>query len=305
MDLGFSLPQCGNSVTPDGIRIVAQRCEELGYRTVWGLERILRPLNPQVGYANRPPASFAEQYRSVFDGLEILTWTAAFTTRVRLGMSVVVLPWHSPIDTARRVATLDILSGGRFDFGIGSGWSKDEYDAAGVPFERQSGRMYDYFKALEALWGPDPVEYHGEFYTIPASEIGPKPLQRPVPLYYATFNERGFRMLAKYCHGWNPQRMTPTRVREQADLLKSMVRDAGRDNVTFRTAYRVNMPIIADSEMGERLPFSGPFEQWNEDLAALNEAGVDEVHFETGFLPDVNGTDDYLRWAENLRALWP
>lgn len=304
VELGFNLPQIGKGASPDSIKVVAQRCEELGYRTIWGLERILRPLNPQTRYASRPDGTFAPQYGNVYDGLEALTWAAAFTKRIRLGMSVLVLPWHPPIDTARRVATLDNLSGGRVDLGVGSGWSKDEYDAAGIPFERRAGRMKEYLQALRTLWGPDPVEHSGEFYRIPLGEAGPKPVQQPLPLYYATTHRLGYRMLAAYCEGWNPQRLTARQIQEISADLRAMLRENGRDPATLRIAYRVNMPVIAEPPVGDHMPFKGPLEQFPDDLAALAEAGVDEVHFETAFLPDVETTDDYLRWAEKLRVLW-
>ena len=307
MEVGFGVPQVGRAVTADTIRIVAQRCEDLGYRTLWSLERIIRPLDPQTRYnaARRPDGTFHEQYGQVFDPFETLTWAAAFTSRIRLGTSVVVLPFHSPVDVARRAATLDHLSGGRLDLGVGSGWSKDEYDAAGTPFERKAGRMNEYFQVLHKLWGPDPVEHHGEFYAVPLSDVNPKPLQDPLPVYYATNGALGFRMLAKYCQGWNPQRMTPRQMQEHRELLGSMIADAGRDPSALRIAYRVTLPIIVDPPPGERMPFRGPIEEFPDDLAALAEAGVDEVHFDVGFLDEVTSADAYIRWAERLRGCWP
>lgn len=305
MHLGFCIPQLGKAVSPEAIRAVAERADDLGYRSVWGLERILRPLEPQTPYARFPGGKFPDVYATVYDPISTLVWAAAFTKRIRLGTSVLVLPCHAPIHTARRVATLDVLSGGRVVLGVGSGWSKDEYDAAGVPFERRAARMREYLRVLRALWGPDPVEFAGEFYTVPKSEIGPKPLQRPLPIYLATFNPMGFRTLAKYCEGWNPQRLMPSQIREQGDLLRAAIRAEGRDPSTFEISYRVNMPIPPAVVNGERMPFSGPIESFREDLAALAEAGVDEVHFDVQFLPDVTSTDGYLRYLAQLRACWP
>lgn len=305
MQLGFCIPQIGKAVSPNAIRAVAERAEELGYRTLWGLERILRPLAPQTPYARFPGGLFPDVYATVYDPISALVWAAAFTKRIRLGTSVLVLPFHSPIDTARRIATLDVLSGGRVVLGVGSGWSKDEYDAAGVPFERRAARMQEHLRALRALWGPDPVEFAGAFYTVPKSDVRPKPLQRPLPILFATFNPLGFRTLARYCEGWNPQRLVPSQVREQGNLLREAIRAEGRDPSMLEIAYRVNMPIQPAVVNGERMPFSGPIESFREDLAALAEAGVDEVHFEVQFLPDVVSTDGYLRYLDMLRVCWP
>lgn len=305
MHLGFCIPQMGKAVSPGAVRAVATRAEDVGYRTVWGLERILRPLEPQTPYARFPGGRFPDVYGTVYDPIGTLVWAAAFTKRVRLGISVMVLPLHAPIHAARRVATLDVLSGGRVVLGVGTGWSKDEYDAAGVAFERRAARMEEYLCALRALWGPDPVEFAGTFYSVPRSEVGPKPLQDPLPIAFATFNPLGFRMLARHCQGWNPQRLVPSQIREQGDRLRAAIRAEGRDPSVFEIAYRVNMPIQPGPVNGERMPFSGPIESFREDLAALAEAGVDEVHFDVQFLPDVTTTDDHLRYLELLRACWP
>ena len=158
MELGFGIPQVGRGITADTIRAVAERCEDLGYRMLWSLERIIRPLDPQTRYnANRrPDGTFHEQYGYVLDPFETLTWAAGLTTRIRLGTSVIVSPLHSPVDVARRAATVDRFSGGRLDLGVGSGLEQGRDYAAGTPFERKAGRMREYFQVLAKLSGPVP-----------------------------------------------------------------------------------------------------------------------------------------------------
>ncbi|HEY3137075.1 MAG TPA: LLM class flavin-dependent oxidoreductase, partial [Blastocatellia bacterium] len=131
MKVGMSLPQIGPQASPESLVKVASRAEELGYDSVWVLERLLWPLNPKEPYPATPDGSLPEAYQIVFDPIETLTFVAAHTRKVQLGTSVVVLPYHTPVQLARRIATLDVLSGGRALVGVGAGWSRDEFEAVG------------------------------------------------------------------------------------------------------------------------------------------------------------------------------
>ncbi len=129
--IGCSLPQLGLQANRENLVRVALRAEELGYDSVWVLERLLWPIEPRDPYPVTPDGKLPETYRVVLDPLETLTFVAALTSKVKLGTSVLVLPYHTPVDLARRIATLDVLSSGRAEVGVGIGWSRDEFEAAG------------------------------------------------------------------------------------------------------------------------------------------------------------------------------
>ena len=137
MRVGISLPQLGPQASPESLIKVARHAEEIGYDSVWVLERLLWPLAPKEPYPATPDGSLPETYQIVLDPIETLTFVAAHTQKVQLGTSVLVLPYHTPIQLARRIATLDVLSGGRALVGVGAGWSRDEFEAVGTPFERR------------------------------------------------------------------------------------------------------------------------------------------------------------------------
>src|ERR1041384_1959917 len=122
MKVGTSLPQIGSHASAENLVAVSRRAEELGYDSVWVLERLLWPLNPQESYPAAPDGVLPAAYQNVFDPIEALTFVAAHTSKVQLGTSVLVLPFHTPIELARRIATLDQLSGGRAMVGVGVGW---------------------------------------------------------------------------------------------------------------------------------------------------------------------------------------
>jgi alkanesulfonate monooxygenase SsuD/methylene tetrahydromethanopterin reductase-like flavin-dependent oxidoreductase (luciferase family) len=164
--LGFGLPVAGSWATPDTLRRVARRAEELGYASLWTFQRVLHPVDAELDPA----------HRAVLDPVVALAQAAAHTDRIGLGTATVCAPFTAPALLAKAMTSLDVLSGGRLTVGLGSGWLPQEYVAAGVPFERRGARMEEYLRCLQALWTEDPVEFAGEFYTVPRSHVGPPPV---------------------------------------------------------------------------------------------------------------------------------
>ena len=164
MEITVALPTTGSGASPETIRTVAVEAEIRGWRTVWTVERLLCPDSTLAG------ASYArDHYRVVFDPLESIAWAAAHTSSVRFGTSVLNALFHPPVVLARRLATVDRLSGGRLVVGLGQGWMREEFEAADVPMSRRGNGFVDYLGALTSVWGSDPVSYEGRFYRIPRS----------------------------------------------------------------------------------------------------------------------------------------
>ena len=140
-------------------------------------------LDPSYDAAYNPAARPADDssYRAVHDPLVPLAYVAGHTERIGLGTATICAPFTPPALLAKALTSLDHLSGGRLTVGLGIGWLPHEYAAAGVSFERRGARMDEYLHCLEALWTQDPVEFAGEFYTVPRSHTGPKPVQQPHP----------------------------------------------------------------------------------------------------------------------------
>src|SRR5688572_30117739 len=176
MDLGVALPHFGRHASPEAIERVAVEAEQMGYATLWVLERLLRPINP-LHDPLRPGARISEAYANVFEPIETLTWAAARTSRIRLGTSVIDALFHTPAVVGRRLATLDNFSGGRLIAGLGQGYMIEEFMTSNVPRSRRGNGLEEFVAALRAIWGPDPVSYAGRFYRVPESNFNPKPLQ--------------------------------------------------------------------------------------------------------------------------------
>src|SRR5262249_15600961 len=160
---------------------VAQDAEGLGYHSLWVLQRLLYPVAPQNDYPPMPGQPWPPAFESVADPVVSLAFVAGVTSRIRLGTSALVMPYYKPVMLAKQLATLDRVSGGRLDVGLGIGWSRDEFDAVGVPYANRGARADEFLTCLKAIWTEDPVEFQGEFYRVPRSFVRPRPVQSPHP----------------------------------------------------------------------------------------------------------------------------
>jgi alkanesulfonate monooxygenase SsuD/methylene tetrahydromethanopterin reductase-like flavin-dependent oxidoreductase (luciferase family) len=174
--LGVSLPAFGPHVGPDAVATIANAAERLGWYSVSAAERLLLPAIH--GWVN----NFGLPDWPVYDPIETLTWAAAHANRIRLATSIINPLFQSPVVLARRLATLDQLSKGRLDVGLGQGWLEEEFDATGVPMSRRGAGFEDHILAMRACWSPDPVAHDGVYFPIALSKIGPKPFNGSLPL---------------------------------------------------------------------------------------------------------------------------
>lgn len=302
MKVGISLPQLGPTASPENLIKVARHAEELGYDSAWVLERLLWPLNPQEPYPASPDGSLPETYQIVLDPIETLTFVAAHTKKLQLGTSVLVLPYHTPIQLAKRIATLDVLSGGRVLVGVGVGWSRDEFEAVGTPFERRGARCDEFLRAMIEVWTHEPVKFDGEFYNIPESKIGPKPIQKPYPpIYVAGFGQFTFDRAAKFGNGWNPAGVP------SFEWLEGMISQFRQTNVSagrtdMEVVLRCFTMVFKDSPGPQRGPMMGTLDEVREDTRRLRDLGVTHLIQSPpaiGFDPSAK-IDDMLKLMEQL-----
>ena len=228
--LGFGLPVSGSWATPDVMRRTARRAEELGYASLWTFQRVLYPADGELELS----------YRAVHDPVVPLALVAGQTDRIRLGTATVCAPFTAPALLAKTLTSLDVLSGGRLTVGLGIGWMSQEYTAAGVPFERRGARMDEYLRCLEALWTQDPVEFAGEFYTVPRSHRRPPPVQRPhPPVLLGGAAAPALRRAGRLAQGWiSSSRQDLTRIGACVETVRDGAREAGRDPEAVRILVR-------------------------------------------------------------------
>lgn len=304
MDIGFAVPVSGSWATPKNQLAVAGRAEELGYASLWTFQRLLFP-------AESEDQRWAPQYRSVHDPLVVLAFLAGRTSRVRLGVAVVDMPFYPPIVLAKMAASLDVVSAGRLDLGLGIGWAPEEYAAAGAPYERRGARAEEFLRCLVAIWTQDPASYAGEFYRLPPAYVDPKPVQRPhPPLLLGGFADAALRRAGRLADGWvSGSAADLSRIGESIAVVRDAARQAGRDPAALRFVVR-GVVRVRPAGREDRRPLRGSLDEIRSDLAALAEQGVTEVFVDLNFDPEVGsvGADPRasMRRAYNvLEALAP
>jgi len=299
---GFALPQIGSLAGPEALVMVAKRAEDLGFDSLWVLDRLLWPVNPRAPYPIGD-GSLPVQYKNVLDPVETLTFTAAHTSRIALATGVLNLPWYNPVLLARRLTTLDILSGGRLRVGFGIGWSPDEYEAAGATWQDRGKRADESIELLKKVWTTDPVEFHGKHYRIPKSFIGPKPVQKPhPPIYMAAFTPSAMKRVAAEADAWLPVGIPLSEVGAMFDGIKNMARETGRDPSKLELIVTAGVEIHKTPIEKERTEFTGTLEQIGEDFATARKLGAAEIAIYMQFLPPGEAAKDLIARMEDL---WP
>ena len=192
-----------------------------------------------------------------------LTWTAAHTPRIRIFSGICIAAQRQPLYTAKQVADLDYISGGRLDFGVGLGWLREEYEALGVPRERRGMRTREYVEMMKELWCNRVSEFEGEFYTLPPCLLSPKPVQKPhPPICFEGESDPALRRVAEIGDGWLGFRVKPEQLTERLSRLDVFLAEAGRSRDDVKNQIWPDETI-----------------ECSEDLAVYRDAGVDQVCF--------------------------
>ena len=295
--IGLSLPQLGSFATRDTIRGFAESAEELGFGSLFVQQHLFYPLNPVSGYSARPGVPVPEAYRSILQPMEILAAVAAWTEKVIIGTSILVAGYHRPVDLAQRITTLDMLSGGRTVFGFSVGWSDEEHQQYDVDPRTRGKRADELIDALKACWGADPVSFNGEFFTIPESDVRPKPVQKPhPPLMSGMRSEAGLKRTAEKFDIWNPASGTLEQHLETFGRLNEM-RDPSLAPLTMCwNLFTVPPVIVANLQ-----PLS--VDELCTQVAAAAAAGVDAISIDANFDPSVASPADWAALPDRLAPL--
>ena len=302
MKIGLVLPQAGQQATRENVIQMAKNAESEGFDSLWVFERLLWPINPKTPYVATPDGSLPIEYQIMLDPLETLTYVAANTNKIALGTSVIDMLFHNPVILARRLATLDILSEGRSIAGFGIGWSKDEYQASNIPFQNRGKRADEFVQVLKRIWADDVVEFKGKYYSIPASKIGPKPIQKPhPPVYLGGFSPNTFSRIVNYdTNGWLAVVGGPLEYLDNTiKTIKDIANKANKDPNKFKVILLAHLNVALDSKSqpttttneDQRFPFTGTIDQIGNDIKRIKQMDIDHIIFGYVFVPigrDVN-----------------
>ena len=313
MKVGITLPQAGQQATRENVIHIAQNAESEGFDSLWVFERLLWPINPQTPYPATPDGSLPNEYQIILDPLETLTYVAAKTNKIALGTSVMDILFHSPVILARRFATLDLLSEGRAIAGLGIGWSKDEYQASNIPFKDKGERANEFLQVLKRIWTDDVVEFKGKYYNIPASKIGPKPVQKPhPPIYMGGFSPNTYSRIVNYdTNGWlgligGPLEYLDNIIKTIQNIANKANKDPDRFRVILLTYPNVDINSRNQSgttSQGQRFPLTGTIDQIGSDIERIKQIGVDHIVFGYNFIPTGRDLDNMLDITKQLARL--
>ncbi|MBM3924592.1 MAG: LLM class F420-dependent oxidoreductase [SAR202 cluster bacterium] len=267
MKFGICLPTNKGITDFRALISIAPKAEELGFDSVWVSDHLFNIGYIAKGLGNRP----------YYDPMTVLTYAAAITSKVKLGTSVLVLPYHHPARLAKVAATLDQASAGRVVLGLGVGRIKEEYDAIGATFERRGAQANEMLRAMKALWTQEKPEFHGKFYNFSDAYFSPKPLQKPhPPLWIGGMSESAMKRAARYGDAWHPNSLTPDQVRQGLEFVRREASKLGRDGKMPATMLITWDPANKTGPTAESASLSGSPVDVIKRVKEYQAAGVTE-----------------------------
>jgi probable F420-dependent oxidoreductase len=236
MKFGIFLRLGGPGATAEFVRGLGPVVEERGISSVWAAEHVVLFDSQNSAYPytedGKLPVPPADNFLEPFTALSCI---AATTDKLRLGTGICILPQRNPVYTAKQVADLDVISGGRFDFGIGVGWLAEEFEALDVPFEHRGSRADEYITIAKSLWSEGPSQHNGKFYSLPECQQYPKPIQRPhPPIYVGGESRAALRRVAEHGDGWFGYNLTPEGARAGIEKLQPLLAEYGRTMIEMQ-----------------------------------------------------------------------
>jgi probable F420-dependent oxidoreductase len=264
MKVGVNLLNWGPGVSPDAMARWASLAEALGYHLVMISDHVA----PTPDVVAKYPAP-------IYDPFTTLGWLAGTTRAIELGTTVIILPYRHPVQTARVAATVDRLSGGRFIFGVGVGWSQPEFEALGVPFARRGAVSNDYLAAIKKLWTGDVASHSGPFVSFKDVHTGPRPLRSPhPPIWVGGASDAAMRRAVRYGDAWHPNRVRMDWLRDTGTpKIAAIAAAEGKPVPALCPRIRLQLtesPLPDD----QRLAGQGTLDQMRKDLEGLESLGA-------------------------------
>lgn len=304
MKYGFSIIVRGDSASPETLDATAEKAEALDIDALWVSDHLVFPPFVTSHYPGRADGQLPPDWRrTYYQPFSVLNYLAARTTKVRLGTSVLILPMRNPLEIAAQVADLDVLSGGRVNFGVGAGWYSEEFAALGYSFGDRGKRTNDGLEIVRKLWTEDRASHDGPYYSFADTEMGPKPVQTPhPPIYIGGNTPAAMRRTANHADAWHPFKITPEGLAEARPTLDAALRKAGRNPEGFPIAPKVALTFQDGPASEGQAPTEGRPQDILDALKRFRDAGATEFCFDimTETLPVA--LDTMERFAQEIRG---
>ncbi len=279
---GCSLPSRGAMASLEALRSLAQRAEDLAFDSVWVSDHIILPHQVDSFYPYSPDgvATFRPD-QPYYDPIATLNFLAGCTQNLRLGTHVLIIPYRNPVLTAKMLATLDVLSGGRVTLGVGVGWMEEEFQALGLDTFAQRGAVTnEYLRLFKELWTKEQPEFQGEYYQLSGAGFLPKPVQKPhPPIWVGGHTGAAIRRAAELGDGWMPIGLRPPATLEPEELavkiarLRTLTLRAGRPEDAVAPCFSTDVAFDTAAGQSRRMMRGRP-EQIAADLRQYQDLGV-------------------------------
>jgi len=298
MKFGIALPNYGKYASKELIVKIAKSAEDLGFDSLWVSDHIVMPDSHK---------GFGEVF---YEPLTTLSFVAANTKTIRLGTSVIILPYRNPIVAAKMLSTLDVLSGGRVIFGIGVGWLKDEFDALSVVYKERGENTDEQIEVFKALWTEDLPDFKGKYYKFSEIKFFPKPIQKPFPPIWVGGNsDKAIIRAIRSGDGWHAVGLTPEEMVDKAQFVSESLSKEGRKKSDFVISLRKNLQIYkSKKKLDGRELLRGTPEMISKGIELYSESGVSHLIFQIlgAKIDDVIGTMEFfstqIRPSLNLKS---
>jgi len=264
---------------------ICRTAEAVGFDSVWGGEHVIRPDHIESPYPYTADGAMpGEAETPIPDPLIWLAYVGAVAPTLRLGTCILIVPQRNPLVLAKELATLDHLTDGRVELGLGVGWMREEFEALGIPWERRGARNDEYVAAMRALWAGPHAEYHGEFVDFPPATCNPRPVNGSIPILVGGDTPAAIRRAARLADGYFPGTTDPEELAGLIQAVRVAVEKEGRDPESI-AIHAIFGPQMADPVKGA------------EQLAKL---GVDRVMVPAFFFAGPGGMEKLAEFGEGV-----
>lgn len=276
MDIGVHLPQLGRGATRSALKEFCAEAERLGVHSGWVSDHIAWPTDISSKYPYTDDGSFpAPNTMAWLEPIGTLLFVAAITEKMKLGQTVLIMGYRPPVQTAKLIATLDVLSEGRAILGAGIGWMREEFEVLGMPFDNRGKRADEQLEIFEALFTEDTPSYDGEFYSFPNIKFEPKPVQGRVPVWIGGASEPAYRRTARFGDCFHAAFEPVEKVAHEWQRVCELTTEAGRNVEDMQLSVRLYLDPA--SNMRPELSIAGTTEQMIDSMSQWKDIGVDHV----------------------------
>lgn len=290
MKFGIALPNFGQYADKEHLSDITLQAEALGFDSIWVSDHIVIP-NSHEGFGDE-----------FYEPLITLSFLAAKTSSIKLGTSVIILPYRNPVTLAKMISTLDVLSEGRVILGIGAGWLEKEFEALGVSYKNRGRLTDEYLKAMKVLWTENNPEFKGEFLEFSDIKFLPKPYQKPhPPIWIGGGSAKARERAVELGDGWHPVGLTPPELRRHIAELKVLRNTIGKTLEDFPIIIRRNLEINSEKDFSEGETLRGTPEKIIRGIKEYKEAGASYLLFQV-LGGDINSIQNTIQsFTEDIR----